>query len=214
MTGQRFGRLTVQERALHHSGRGVAWLVLCDCGETRIVAGSSLRSGNTRSCGCLQREVAASTARAANFKHGISKTPTWRSWSSMMWRCNSPRHNAYGKSDGSRLTVCERWKDYLNFLEDMGERPVGATIDRIENSKGYEPGNCRWATRKTQNRNRTISRFLTFNGQTKCLAEWAEELNISARAISRRLQWGWDVDRALTEPVLPGQTVERRRADA
>lgn len=134
------------------------------------------------------------------------QSPTWRSWYNMLYRCGEPtsraqeryrrKHPVYG-----RVTVCERWKSFENFLEDMGERPEGCTLDRIDNTGNYEPGNCRWATAKAQNRNRSSNVFVEYQGRRMCVSDWAEELQINHSTLVYRLRRGWPVERALTAPV-------------
>lgn len=121
-------------------------------------------------------------------------------------RCLNPSHDSYGHYGAKGVTICERWLIFENFLADMGERPAGRySIDRIDNSRGYEPGNCRWATLKQQNENRRSNRLLTHDGLTLTLTDWAKRLGLSKQAISARLRAGWPVDRALAQPKTPGK---------
>lgn len=169
MTGQRWGRLVVLEPAENDHNGQARWLCQCDCGTTTIVKGQYLRNGETRSCGCLHREVVRRMGQlygpihgAASATHGHSAnnhwTPTYVSWTSMKQRC-------LGQSEKDRLLyydrgiqVCDRWlHSFENFLTDMGERPEGTTLDRIDNDGNYEPDNCRWATASEQRRNQRRS---------------------------------------------------------
>ena len=146
-TGVRYGRLVVRERALNHGTRA-AWDCVCDCGGTAVVSGKDLRSGHTRSCGCLRVD----TIREASLTHGQSQDPEYRVWATMLQRVGQ---RAYYKD----VDVCERWLMFENFLADMGPRPEPNengehySLDRIDPFGNYEPGNCRWATSKTQNLN-------------------------------------------------------------
>lgn len=108
--------------------------------------------------------------------HGQAKlkTPTYISWMRMRDRCNNKKHHAFGRYGGAGVRVCERWDSFVNFLEDMGERPPGTSLDRLDNSKGYCKENCRWATEVQQQRNRRTNVLVTINGQTRCVSEWAE----------------------------------------
>lgn len=155
-TGERFGLLVA--RARDASRRGVHWICECDCGASIAVAGGNLRSGHTRSCGCLRSEVVSKWATARNTVHGHNcvgaQTPTHRSWESMLKRCRNPKNKNYPAYGGRGITVCERWLEFAKFLEDMGERPSGLTLDRIDVNGNYEKLNCRWATRSEQQKNK------------------------------------------------------------
>lgn len=122
----------------------------------------------------------------------------------MMERCTNPNDKRYADYGGRGITVCDRWQDPANFYADMGERPTGTSIDRIDNNLGYEPGNCRWATPKTQNNNRRSTRLATLNGETLSLAEWSRRLGAGSKDLVReRLRAGWEITAALTTPVGP-----------
>lgn len=131
-------------------------------------------------------------------KRGRSKT--FRSWESMKQRCLNPRFSSYKWYGGRGIKVCERWasrKGFANFLSDMGEVPIGLTLERINNLGNYEPSNCRWATRKEQCRNRKTSAFITFRGRTQTVAAWAEGLGINDKTIYNRLYKGWTVEQSI-----------------
>lgn len=171
LTGRRFGRLIVLANTHERRAGQLLWQVRCDCGTVKSVSGQNLRRGEIVSCGCYVRELAKARMTRVNTKHGKTYTPAWFTWSSMLSRCSNPESRSYPGYGGRGITVCARWSSFENFALDMGERPDGMTIERIDNDKGYEPGNCRWATMTEQNRNKRDTRKLTFDGRTMSTAD-------------------------------------------
>ncbi len=150
MKGRRCGRLLVLSFCAPVGDGRAKWLCLCDCGKQVSVLGKHLRCGNTRSCGCIQREVVAHRSRT----HGLSGSPTYMSWAAMKSRCGNPKQRSYENYGAKGVKVCERWiKSFAAFLADMGERPEGMTLDRINPFGDYKPSNCRWAGPTDQSRN-------------------------------------------------------------
>lgn len=160
LAGEKFGRLTVIERAPNRNGKITQWLCECECGTELVVQAVHLRTGHTRSCGCLKRDMIASTGRA-NLTHGhrIANSRTYETWRAMIRRCELPTNDNYRYYGAKGVRVCSRWRNSFEaFLEDMGERPAGKTIDRINPEGNYEPGNCRWATPLEQRHNQRMKK--------------------------------------------------------
>lgn len=202
--GNTYGRLRVigyvsgEESGLPGGRSG--WKCRCECGNETVSTGSNLRSGRTNSCGCYHKEVVSKAQKT----HGMSKTQIYVLWEGMIRRCSNPGHERFASYGGRGISVCERWKDFKNFFEDMGQNPVGMTLDRIDNNLGYSPENCRWATHTQQARNKSNNAFLTYQGRTLCHAEWAEELGVSQGILSARVRRGWSDERVIKTPIRGG----------
>lgn len=179
LVGQKFGRLTVQSYS--HKSKRAYWNCVCECGNLRKVDTTSLRGGNSKSCGCLLRDVTIERSTT----HGRAKTPEYISWQAAITRCYNKLQKTYYRYGGRGITMCERWRNsFENFYADMGPKPTPKhSIERINNDGNYEPSNCKWATMKEQGRNTTKARLLTYNGMTMCINEWAEKLNINRGVI-------------------------------
>lgn len=195
LEGKKIGLLTVL-RLAYIKNKATFWLCKCDCGVETTVIGSNLSSRYpTKSCGCLILERAK--------KHNKSKTSTYGIWSSMKSRCNNPNNVAYKNYGGRGIKVCRRWNlCFENFLLDMGEVPSkDHSIERENNSKGYTPKNCKWATRKEQANNNRCNVILKFNGEALTISQWADKLNLSKGMIHARYSYNWSTERILTEPI-------------
>lgn len=190
LTGQRFGRLVVhsvtQERG--HSG-SVKWLAICDCGNSTVVIGISLREGNTQSCGCLQRERSSAALSLVATTHGMTESPEYRSWCGAKERCYNPKNHKYPRYGARGIKVCDRWRDsFENFFADMGAKPSAShSIERKDNDGDYEPGNCIWALPQQQSRNTRRNRLVTLHGETRCLTEWIQVLGLNASTVNTRI---------------------------
>jgi hypothetical protein len=199
LTGMKFGRLAVLGIHPRRIGQRITWRCRCDCGFLAVAVGERMVSGNTLSCGCLQR---GSRARAHR-THGKSWTPEHAIWTAMLARCRNPNTKSFAYYGARGITVCERWLKFENFYIDMAPRPSPKhTIERKNNTLGYYPGNCVWILREAQQRNTRRNAFLTFNGETLCIADWARRLGIKQHTIRDRVhRYNWSVEEALTTPV-------------
>ncbi len=201
LTGRRFGRLLARQISETRRGGRISWDCLCDCGNSFVATAKSLKNGNTSSCGCFRREVTGKSRRT----HGRSHDSMHSTWLAMNDRCCNPNTPTYAYYGGRGIKVCDRWRGtngFLNFVADMGERPAeGMTLDRIDNDGGYEPGNVRWATRDEQASNNRRNRFVTYQGATKTLSQWARHFGFRPQIFIGRLRIGWDFERAALTPV-------------
>jgi hypothetical protein len=191
LAGQRFGKLTAQM----YIGGG-RWHCICDCGGTSEATTTHLRSGNSTTCGCSQKK------QMPRKNPDGERTPTYNTWRNMKSRCKpaSKAHPHYAKNN---ISLCERWRSsFESFVADMGERPAGKTLDRIDNAKGYEPGNCRWATWEEQNTNRSRTRWIVAFGERKTLAQWSRFSGVSSTVICHRLARGISTERAITRECI------------
>lgn len=187
--GDRFGRLTVIERAENLS-TCIRWLCRCDCGKETTVHASSLARGNSRSCGCLQLETVTS--------HGESKGPEYAAWNNMRGRCLNSLNTQYGNYGGRGITICEAWLKFEAFIADMGKRPSRAhSLERRDVNGNYEPGNCHWATRDEQVNNKRTNVRVLHNGRSLTLAELSKESGIDYFRLRSRLKRGLSVEEAL-----------------
>lgn len=199
LTGQKFGRLKVIKR-VENKGRQTMWLCKCDCGNEKIVRGSHLINGYIKSCGCLNKEI----LRQRCSKHLQSKTRLHQIWLRMKQRCVNKNLECYKNYGGRGITVCDDWKnDFMSFYSWSMQNGYknDLSIDRIDNNGNYEPSNCRWADRKTQARNTRSNRLITYNGQTHCISEWAEILNISKTILQDRISQNWSIEKTFKTPV-------------
>lgn len=196
LTGKRFGHWKVLARCGVNAGGKVLWECRCKCKTVHARTGSDLTSGHSTQCKACANRVKS----LARTKHGMTRTREFVAWFGMLNRCSNPNHKSYAYYGGRGITVCERWLEFANFYADMGERPAGTSLDRIDNNGPYSPGNCTWSDRKTQMRNTRSNRRITFQGRTKTLAEWAEIRGLSLRLVSARIGYGWSVEDALTRP--------------
>lgn len=211
IAGKRFGAVVAVERELNVIGR-LVWRYVCDCGVEKRAALSDLTSGKIVSCGCARRQRVAALGRSHR-RHGHAgnrsrgRTREYSTWMGMLARCNCVTSTYYAEYGGRGIAVCERWASFDSFLADMGARPTGTTIDRIDVDGDYSPENCRWATWTEQGRNRRNNVIIEHGGRRQSLAAWAAEAGVEGTTIQRRLRRGWSVEQALT---MPGGCTLRR----
>lgn len=212
MYGQRFGRLVVLTRA--YNWPGVRWICLCDCGNKIITTGGCLRHGNTKSCGCYRKERGREHGSTIRLRHGHCRNQAlsaeYRAWSQMKHRCLNPASKNWSRYGGRGITVCDRWiASFDHFIEDMGPRPEGThgkrslySIDRIDNDRGYEPDNCRWATVFAQNRNTSWQRRIEVDGTSMSIPDACALYGISTPTFYARIRRGMTEQEALATPRL------------
>lgn len=209
MTGRRFGMLTVVEFAgVKGSAQHAAWRCVCDCGNETVAVGASMRAGRTQSCGCLSAETRFTSKYA--LKHGRSGSRTHSIWAGMHERCRNANGRKAHLYALKGIRVCERWSDFSLFLEDMGEAPAGMTLDRIDGERGYSKENCRWATPKQQANNTSANHLISFNGETKTLSIWADELGIKSNTLLCRIRRGVPLELAMQPGTVNVRTEAKR----
>ena len=192
LTGQKFGMLTVIDFS-HKEKNHYYWKCECECGNICIKNGSNLKSGSTKSCGCLHDTLP--------IKHNLSSSKIYFVYHAIKWRCYNPKYKTYHRYGGRGITMCDEWlKDFMNFYNWAMANGYkdGLWIERIDNNGNYEPSNCKWATRQEQCQNREQTIKITYNGQTHCLTEWARITGINFYTLQSRYKKGWDVEKMLT----------------
>ncbi len=199
LTGDVFYCLT----AIKPGEKSGDWTVRCECGNVFDCNGWHLRNGYKKSCGCRRSQMISDGVT----KHGNSDHPLFDCWYEMRARCNNPEHQSYHNYGGRGILVCERWDDFLLFVQDVGDKPTPEhSIDRIDNDGNYDPANIRWATRKEQSNNRRVNRLIEYKGETKTITEWGEILGINYMTLHCRLNRGLTVEEAFeTKPKKVGR---------
>lgn len=214
LTGCRFGRWIILGPVEERRGKSPApktyLLCRCNCGTERYVWKENLRRGQSKSCGCLKRDL----MREKKTTHGLSHTPEYRAWLAMKQRCYDPNSTRYKNWGGRGIRVCDHWlHSFMNFFADMGQLPAPrASLERVDNQGNYTPGNCRWASAKEQARNTRRNRMIEYNGKTHALVEWSEITGLKRTTIAARLDKGWSVHNALTTPVLRRPNANAKRS--
>jgi hypothetical protein len=190
LTNAVFGRLTVLYKATP-TDKNIRWQCRCVCGNEVSVHRGSLTRGLTKSCGCLNREVAS----ARETTHGFTRCKTYRTeygiWAAMKRRCTNPNTAAWHDYGGRGITVCRRWDKFENFLADMGRRPSGLTLDRRDNNQNYTPNNCHWATRQEQARNTRTTHLVTIDGERMSVVAACERTGVPVTTVYSRIHRSW-----------------------
>jgi hypothetical protein len=198
---EEFGRLFVL--TWEEEGYKIFYWCACRCGQiVRIIRGH-LINDITESCGCLQKEIAAKITKKRSTTHGMTKTKEYKAWRSAKERCyniNNPFYKDYGARG---ITMCKRWRNsFEKFYEEVGPCPIGMTLERLNNNKGYKPGNCEWETRLHQANNRRSNHFIIYGNQRLTMAQWAKKEKISYVALYHRVSKGQDGAEALAILIL------------
>lgn len=209
LTGRIYDRLTVIERAEpseSDSAKSAYWRCRCSCGNETIVRSQHLRTGNVRSCGCLAVEVCLPAMAASNVTHGMSQSDEHRIWQYMIQRCHNPNAGNYYLYGGRGIEVCERWRESFEaFYADVGPRPSkDHSLERKNNSKGYEPGNVVWATRLEQNNNTRRNRRVCYRGRDMTLAQAIRAAGNIVNYDTARHRFcdkGWSIETAVETPT-------------
>lgn len=228
LTGRKFERLTVIERTSQKANKHILWMCACDCGEYTVVTGRNLITDNTRSCGCLRAEVAASiSALFPHRTHGKSNSSIYKIWCGMIHRCTNPNEKAYRHYGGRGITICQGWlNSFESFYADMGERPESRSIDRIDNEDGYHCGhceeckshgwkaNCRWATAKEQCNNKRNNKRVLVNGSMITLLEASQISGMPVKTLDSRLRRGWTDEKLLLSTKKATQGIDDKKTPA
>lgn len=210
LTNKRFERLLVLSRNGNTSDGSALWKCICDCGSERTIAGTALRAGRHKSCGCSSPRFTSERCTT----HGMVKTKTYKTWLGMLSRCSEKSKGKTRKNYWSKgIRVCERWKTFENFLQDMGETPDGLTLDRIDGNGNYEKGNCRWATDKEQANNTSANLLITHIGKTQTLAMWADDIGIKANTLLYRIRREIPLERAMQKKIGHIKSIEAKERE-
>lgn len=216
LIGKRFGRLVVteawKEKEKRRDNNHTVCRCVCDCGNCVTIPSDRLKTGKTRSCGCLKSESSSSRALLRNVKHGWSRTKLYKTWRDMKYRCEDPNKQRYKNYGGRGISVCKEWDESFECFRDWALEngySVGLTIDRIDVNGNYEPSNCRWATKEEQGGNKQNTRWVTAFGETKTLREWSERYGIKAATIEARLLNGWLQEEAVSSPTRKTKKLSR-----
>jgi len=194
--GDKYNRLTIIREVKKVEGYRY-FLCKCDCGIFKRLSFKKISCGQTKSCGCLQKEKIIKIQTT----HGLYRSKAYKIWASAKGRCLNKNNDRYSSYGGRGIKICKKWLKFENFYKDMGERPEGKSIDRIDNDGDYCKENCRWATRKQQANNTRKSIRITYNGETKTLADWVIKTGLQYNTINTRIHRGWSIKKSLTTDI-------------
>lgn len=195
MIGKRFNYLTVIEEVSRIHPKIPRYTCLCDCGNTKVVEGRKLREGTIKSCGCYAKLKTSDRST----KHGMTNSSEYKTWCGMKRRCLNKNDKRYKDYGARNINICDRWiHSFEKFFLDMGSKPHGYSIERIDNNGNYEPNNCVWMKISDQTKNKRSNILLTYKKQTHILADWSRITGIKAGTIKARLDRGWPVEKALS----------------
>lgn len=208
LTGQVFGELTVLRHVGITKDRRALWESRCSCGKIKVCPSKLLIDGHTKSCGCKTSEWLANGKRTHGYASRTGAAPEYTAYMAMKTRCLNPNSTRFDYWGGRGVKICQRWLDsFENFLEDMGPKPSPFhTLDRLDSSKDYEPGNCQWlekdnhARKSLKDQHERQRRYIVYNGERRTTKDWAERQGLTISTLDQRVRAGWDVHRMLTTP--------------
>lgn len=224
LTGQKYGRLTVLNRA-KSVNKHTFWKCVCECGNNVVVDSYNLRNGHTQSCGCYRQEVLEKARSPFITTHGMSRTRFYRIWRSMKKRCHDEKHPYYKDYGGRGISVCEEWRfsfenfycdmyqSYLEHVEKYGEKDT--TIDRVDNNGNYVYNNCKWSTQLEQHRNTRMSVYISINGEKYTPSEIGKTFGILPSTVLKRYRLGFTEDAIISKSHMgkPRDRVGEKNVD-
>ena len=193
LTNEKFGKLTALSWVKKVNATGAYWLCKCDCGDTKVICGNSLRKGLTKSCGCIMRQTRKT--------HGMSKTRVYNIWEGVKARCLNPNKKEWKNYGGRGIKLHKPWYNFTEFYKDMGDPPDNHVIDRADNDGDYTPENCKWVTYKESNNNTRHNINLTIKNTTKTITQWCEYYGVNPSTAFVRIFRGWDEMEAVSTVV-------------
>ena len=198
---RKYGLWSILYRVENDHNGATRWMCKCDCGTEKVQWKGNLVRGLTRSCGCAKGSSISVAKKGIAVTHGMTKTPVWHTWQSMLGRCLNPNAKSFPIYGARGIKVCEKWLTFEGFFEDMGDRPLGTTLDRIDTDGDYCKENCRWATKDVQERNKRTNVFLEAFGEKKIITDWVRDTRCNTKhtaTVQRRMKRGLSIEQAMT----------------